>query len=140
MSSTTTPTTPATTAPQTDAQLQAKANAAAAAGNPSHVAADTAAPATPPTKAQLDAEAAANARVAAAQKEAHDAEAAAALAKARVAPPPTSLDLTKPFSAQNTGVNEFTIHQGGFPLGGSLSPHDSAIIVAWLNSVGHPRG
>src|SRR6476646_7794263 len=132
MSSTTTPTTPQTAAPHTDADLQAKANAAAAAGNPSHVAQDTAS-ATPPTKAQLDAEAAANARVAAAQKEAHDAEAAAALAKARVAPPPTSLDLTKPFSAQNTGVNEFTIHQGGFPLGGSLSPHDSAIIVAWLN-------
>lgn len=138
MSSTTTPTTPQTAAPHTDADLQAKANAAAAAGNPSHAAQDT--PATPPTKAQLDAEAAATARVAAAQKEAQDAEAAAALAKAKLAPPPTSLDLTKPFSAQNTGVNEFTIHQGGFPLGGSLSPHDSAIIVAWLNSVGQPRG
>lgn len=121
--------------PHTDADLISKGNAATAAqrdeGPPP--------PTIPPTQAQRDAESAANARVEAANREARDAEAAAALAKAKLAPPPTSLDLTKPFSAQSTGVNEFTIHQSGLPLGGPLSPHDSAIIIGWLNSVGNPR-
>lgn len=136
MSTPTPPTTPTTPNP-TDADLQARAAAATSAAistegnNPGGV--------IPPTQAQRDAESAANARVEAANREARDAEAAAALAKAKLAPPPTSLDLTKPFSAISTGVNEFTIHQSGLPLGGPLSPHDSAIIIGWLNSVGNPR-
>lgn len=126
-----TPTTPTTPNPNpTDADLQARAAAATSTegNNPAGV--------LPPTQAQRDAESAANARVEAANREARDAEAAAALAKAKLAPPPTSLDLIKPFSAVSTGVNEFTIHQSGLPLGGPLSPHDSAIIIGWLNSVG----
>jgi hypothetical protein len=129
----TTPTTPTTPTPQTDAQLKARADAA------THPQEGPPPPTFPPTAAQLAAESAANARVEAAKKEAADAEAAARLAKAKLAPPPTSLDLTKPFAAHSTGVNEFTIHQAGFPLGHALSPHDSAIIVGWLNSVGQAR-
>ena len=92
-------------------------------------------PPLPPTQAQKDAETAANARVAAARKELLDAEAAAALAKAKLRPALKSLDLTKPFEPRTTAVNEMTIHQGGFPLGAPLSPHDSAVVMNWLNSI-----
>jgi len=39
------------------------------------------------------------------------------------------------FSARSVGVNEFRIHENDKPIGKSLSPAESAIVLAWIQSV-----
>lgn len=53
---------------------------------------------------------------------------------------PSTLDLTRPFGARSSGVNEFQIIQDGKVIGGGTLPaHESAVITNWLNGLRQPR-